>query len=208
MRDYLAWHEGYDDDGSGLSWRLQNVRSYITALLDTRPGPLRAVSACAGDGRDILGVLADRGDAQRVEVTLIEVHPVLAEAARRSARDAALPNVEVRVADAGNTTAYLGAVPADLVLLVGIFGNISLSDVECTVRTAPQLCAPGATLVWSRSPQHGPNDAIRGWFAESGFVEVDYAEGVTADPVGLGCVRLVGDAVPLAPGRRLFTFRR
>ncbi|HEU5266623.1 MAG TPA: hypothetical protein VFU35_07975, partial [Jatrophihabitans sp.] len=67
MRDYLAWHEGYDDAGSGLSWRLRKVQSYITALLDSRAGSLRAVSACAGDGRDLLGVLAGRADAQRVE---------------------------------------------------------------------------------------------------------------------------------------------
>lgn len=42
---------------------------------------------------------------------------------------------------------YADAVPADLVLLCGIFGNIPDADVQATVRAAPQLCAPGAEVV-------------------------------------------------------------
>ena len=39
------------------------------------------MSLCAGDGRDILGVLAEREDAARVSVTLLEVLPELVERA-------------------------------------------------------------------------------------------------------------------------------
>ena len=41
------------------------------------------------------------------------------------------------------TDAYTGAVPADLVLLVGIFGNITPADIQRTVRgTAAVRPAP------------------------------------------------------------------
>jgi hypothetical protein len=211
VRDYLTWHDQYDDPESGLSWRLRRVQSYIADLLDSTTGPVRVVSACAGDGRDILGVLADRaerGDADRVAVTLIEVHPALVAAARAAATAAGPPQVEVRAVDAGNTTAYLDAVPADLVLLVGIFGNISSAEIERTIRAAPQLCAPGATVVWSRAPKDDHNEDVRRWFVENRFNELDYAEGVATDRVGLGRVRYIGDSVPLVPGEQVFTFLR
>src|SRR3954447_14216014 len=43
-----------------------------------------------------------------------------------------------------------GTVPADVVLLVGVLGNISDRDVAATVAAMPRLCASGATLLWSR----------------------------------------------------------
>ncbi|MDQ3906641.1 MAG: hypothetical protein M3300_14720 [Actinomycetota bacterium] len=75
----------------------------------------------------------------------MEAHPVIAERARRSA--AAVAYVEVRTADAGITDTYLDAVPAELVLLVGILGNINDIDLARTIATAPALCRPAGT--WS-----------------------------------------------------------
>ena len=69
----------------------------------------------------------------------------------RDAVDAAgLGQVEVRTVDAGDPAAYEGAAPADVVLLVGIFGNVADADVWRLVEFAPRLCSPGATLIWSR----------------------------------------------------------
>ena len=42
VRDYLAWHEQYDDPGSSLPQRLAMVRDVLRAELDARP----ARSAC------------------------------------------------------------------------------------------------------------------------------------------------------------------
>jgi hypothetical protein len=75
MRDYLKWHEAYDDPDSGLSWRLREVQAHIRAVLDEVAGPVGVLSLCAGDGRDVLQVLAERDDASRVRATLIELHP-------------------------------------------------------------------------------------------------------------------------------------
>jgi hypothetical protein len=215
MRDYERWHDQYDDPDSALSWRLGVVRAAIEADLDRRDGAVRVLSVCSGDGRDLLGVLAGRADADRVTGTLLELHPAIARRARDAA--AAFPGVEVRTADAGDSDSYRDAVPADLVLLVGVLGNLGQEDLLGTIAAAPKLCAAGATLVWTRGLSgHARNDEVRAAFADAGFVELDYREfgdpAAGSDPgrtrTAVGVVRFDGDPAPLEPGRRLFTFIR
>jgi hypothetical protein len=212
LRDYEAWHDGYDDTGSGLSWRLARVQRYLRSVLDQRDGPLRVLSVCAGDGRDIIGALTGRADAARVRVTLLEVHPGIADSARRRAAEADLTEqVEVRTVDAGTSDAYLDLPPADLVLLVGIFGNISDEDLERTITASAALCAPGAALLWSRGRGGSltdRNDAVRGWFREAGFTELDYATSDRGHRPALGLVRYDGPPEAVQPGQRWFTFTR
>ncbi len=149
LRDYEEWHKGYDDPNSGLSWRLRIVRQAIRKALDDHPGPIRVLSLCSGDGRDLLGVLRSRSDSARVAATLVELHPKIAEQARESATST-MSTIEVRTADAGMADSFEDAVPADLVILVGILGNISDSDIDRLISTAPQLCNHGATALWTR----------------------------------------------------------
>jgi hypothetical protein len=212
VRDYLAWHEQYDDPGSSLPRRLALVREVLRAELDARSGPVRVVSLCAGDGRDILGVLAERGDAARVSVALVEVLPELVERARVTAAGTEA-DVQVVCADAGLSETYggLGAVPADVVLLVGVLGNISEADVAATVAAMPGLCAPGATLVWSRGRSlEGVDDfvtPVREAFDVAGFTEVSVRSfDVQDDRTALGVVRYDGPLVPLGPEQTWFTF--
>lgn len=209
MRDYLKWHDAYDDPSSDLSWRLRQVQAYIRQALDHLRGPVTVISLCAGDGRDVLQVLANRDDSTRVRTTLIELHPVLAQRARTFAVEAGMIGVTVRSRDAGNTTAYVGAIPADLVLMVGIFGNISDDDVHRTIQTAPQLCRPGATLLWSRSTNGtDQNASVRAWLADAGFAELDYREfnRDRGERAALGSARYDGPPQPFVPGRQVFTF--
>lgn len=209
-RDYVQWHEAYDDADSGLSWRLGVVQQLIEQALDRYAGPVRVLSSCAGDGRDILGVLAGRDDAHRVDVTLLELDPTLAARAREQAASSVpSAHVTVRTIDAGSTTAYAGAVPADLVLLVGIFGNISDDDVKRTIDAAPQLCRPGATLLWSRGRKDGDlNPQVRRWFADAGFAELDYLTLDRGNHPAVGAMRYDGPPRPLVREARLFTFVR
>ena len=65
-KDWFEWHDLYQTD-SGLQQRLEIVRKYISSSLDAvPPGIVRVVSACAGDGRDLLGTLS--GDVSDAEV--------------------------------------------------------------------------------------------------------------------------------------------
>ena len=209
-RDYQAWHDQYGDPASLLPWRLGVVQGWLRDALDRTSGPVRVVSACSGDGRDILGVLAERDDRARVSTTLVEAHPGIADAARARVAELGLDAVTVRTADAGVTDAYVGAVPAAVVLLVGIFGNISDEDVAATIAAAPALCAPGATVLWSRSRgEVGDLDAqVRDWFRAAGFTELDHATRDDGGRPAVGVVRYDGPAVELVPGRRLFSFIR
>lgn len=209
LRDYEQWHHRYDDPDSDLSWRLRTVQGYVQSALDEGSGAIRALSACAGDGRDLLEVLARREDASRVSATLIELHPAIAARARDAAAKTAA-HVQVRVVDAGQSAAYAGAVPADLVLLVGIFGNISEADLTRTINASPQLCATGATLLWSRGRQHAGdlNDQIRAQFDDAGFAELAYDALDSGSWPAVGVVRYGGPPVSLIGGQHLFTFTR
>ena len=206
--DWLDWHGRYDDPHTGLPERLTVVQGFIRDVLDRRPGrDIRIVSACAGQGRDLLPVLADQPGRERVRARLIELDPRNAESARAFARNADLDRVEVVTADASETNAYLGAVPADLVLMCGVFGNISDEDVERTVRLLPGFCAREALVIWTRGrrlPDLTP--AIRRWFGEAGFEERAF-ESPGPDSYSVGMHQLIGEPAPLQSDRRLFTFR-
>src|SRR4051794_99574 len=129
--DWDAWHRAYADPTSMLSERLAVVQRHIDEWLEaTAPASVRVVSSCAGDGRDLLGVLEGRADARRVRATLLEADSRLAGRATERIERLALADVEVRCTDAGLTDGYAEAVPADLVLLCGIFGNVSDDDVR------------------------------------------------------------------------------
>lgn len=211
LRDYLAWHDAYDDPATALSKRLRRVQREVGAALDrTAPAPVRLLSVCSGDGRDVLDVLADRSDAERVSGALVELDDRVADRAQaRIEAAAAGQRIAVVRADAASSDVYRGLVPADLVLLSGIMGNISPADIAVLVDAAPQLCAPGATLIWTRGamdPDLGPQ--IRGWFTDAGFTELVCHERVEGSLMRVGVVRYDGPPVPLVGGRHLFTFLR
>jgi hypothetical protein len=213
VRDWAKWHSGYDDPSSALSMRLEWVKTRLSQAIDgCPPGPVRLLSLCAGQGRDVIGVLPAHRRRDDVSALLVEYDGRNAESARRSAAEADLAQVRIRQADAGQIASFADALPADVLLLCGIFGNISDSDIQRTVYAAPALCAPGATVIWTRHRR--PPDltpAIRQWFADSGFAEVAFDELETGTLVSVGTHRLAdaqGDqAKSVIPAGPLFTFR-
>ena len=205
--NWRAWHDGYEDPTSSLSRRLAVVRDLIRGALDrAAPGPIRVVSLCAGQGRDLHGALAGHPRADDVTALLVELDPANAAAARAAFADR--PAVEVRTGDASLTGQYAGRVPAEIVLACGIFGNITLPDIERTVGFLPAFCAPGATLIWTRHRREP--DAVPGicdWFARAGFA-LEWLSDKDAG-FGVGAHRYVGGPVPpvpLPPAERMFTF--
>ena len=206
-KDWVAWHAAYDDPRSGLSGRLRTVQQQIDRWLDRRDEEsLRVISVCAGQGHDILGVLAARRDAARVRARLVELDADNVARARLAVQRAGLSGVEIVQGDAGDLSSYAGAVPADLVLMAGVFGNISDEQVHATITALPQLCAAGASVIWTRGAREGEDvrPRIRAWLGEAGFAE-DF---LTPDAVALtvGVHRLSADPVPLGAGGPLFTF--
>jgi Methyltransferase domain len=167
----------------------------------------RVLSVCAGQGRDLLEVMADRPDVGDVSAVLVELEPANADAARRLAATVEAGRVEVITGDAGRLATYGGRVPADLVLMCGVLGNISDDDVRRTIAALPMLCAAGATVVWTR--HRNPPDltpSIREWLADGGFAEEAF---VAPDDVkwSVGVHVFLSESRPLDRDAVMFAFR-
>jgi hypothetical protein len=205
MSEWVEWLQGYEP-GQPLTLRLAVVQDLIRSALDRcPPGPIRVVSMCAGDGRDLLGVLPDHPRRHDVQARLVELDPELAaRAAAHAARVS--PSIEVVNADASATSAYADAVPAGIVLVCGVFGNITDADIRRTIDALPSLCAPNATVIWTRgtfAPDLTPS--IRTWFEICGFSELTFVA-VPGTTVGVGAHLLAAAPSPFDPTVRLFTF--
>ncbi|GGX01043.1 class I SAM-dependent methyltransferase [Streptomyces lomondensis] len=204
--DWNAWHDEYEVADSWMARRLRTVRSRIRAALDRAPaGPLKVISLCAGDGRDLLHVLSDHPRRHDVRARLVELDPRNTAAASETARLAGLEGVEVVTGDASLIDQYRDMAPADLVLICGVFGNITDGDIEHTISVCDQLCTTGGTVVWTRNraaPDRVPMICDR--FAEQGFAQEWLSEPGVG--YGVGVHRFTGTPRPLRPGTRLFEF--
>jgi hypothetical protein len=136
------------------------------------------VSLCAGQGRDVIGVLPGHPRRDDVSALLVELDPVNAGVARDSAAAAGLTDVQVREADAGIVAAYADALPAR------------------------------GTVIWTRHRRPPDlTGQIRSWFSLAGFDELAFDDPATATLTGVGVHRLHAVATSAAslPGR-LFSF--
>jgi putative methyltransferase len=207
-KDWYDWHRDYDVPGSVIAQRLTAVQERIAAALDGFPaGPVRVLSLCAGQGRDLLGVLAGHPRRDDVTARLVELDPRNADVARRAAVAAGLSGVQVVVGDAALTDHYAGLAPAELVLACGIFGNVPDADIHATVVACTALCATGGIVVWTRHRR--PPDLVPRiceWFTGNGFEPVWVS--APGEPFGVGAHRFTGRPRPLVRGERIFTFTR
>jgi hypothetical protein len=178
------------------------VQAHIRDALDQcAPGPIRVISMCAGQGHDLLGALEGHPRAADVRARLVELHPTNCELALARAP----AGVEVLCGDASMTASYDGAVPADIVLANGVFGNISDADIVNTIEALPSLCAPGAVVTWTRhrrEPDLTPQ--IRKCFEDGGFTEIAF-EGPEGFIFGVGVNRLAKRPEPFRASK-MFDF--
>lgn len=128
--------------------------------------------------------------------------------ANNALKEAGLHRLKADVGDAGITTPFAEAVPADLVMVCGVFGNVSDTDVRKTIEALPTLCAQGATVVWTRhrrEPDLTP--AIQGWFGEAGFDLISF-DSPGPGEYAVGTHHLKAAPQPYVPNLPLFTFTR
>lgn len=207
MADWARWHQEYEDPTSDLSARLAVVRRFVGQSLDAlERRPLRVLSLCCGEGRDLLPALAARPELD-ADVLLVELDPVLAGRAEAQATELGAARVTVRVADAGDPATFASVLPVDLLLLCGIFGNVADDDIRRTLGAVRHLVEPGGLVLWTRGwfEHVDLRPQVRRWSLEAGLEEIAY-EGEPAT-FGVGWYR-VPDA-PVPPGglpERLFTF--
>ncbi len=207
-KDWVEWHDLYQTD-SRLQQRLEIVRKYISSSLNAvPPGIVRVVSACAGDGRDLLGALSNHPRAQDVRARLVELNPQLVERGRAAIEQAGLTKqIEFINGDATHAAAYTGAVPADIILVCGIFGNLSdATELQRLLRNLSFLGKTGSFVIWTRGHSDGiaHSEIVRQLFRETEFEEVNFQLTLTGD-MGVGVHRYLGaNSVPKE--EQLFVF--
>jgi predicted RNA methylase len=209
LSHWVRWHEPYEDPTSPLSMRLAFVQSMVRDVLDSAaPGPIRVVSLCAGQGRDVIDVVAGHPRRPDVDALLVELDPDLVAFARARAEAAGVAaQVRVVEGDAAQCNWYTLAVPAHLVLVCGVFGNLSHQDVAATVAVLPGFCRPGASVIWTRHrrpPDFTPE--IREYFRQAGFEHVAFEAPPHPYVLAVGRERLTGPPASFDPGRTLFEF--
>lgn len=206
MTDWPAWHQHYDDPASALSRRLAVVERNVNKLVD-QLSPRKVLSLCAGDGRDIIGVLAGTSPERRPLTVLVELDQGLA--ADASARAQAMDvDVTVVVGDAGATATWLEHVPVDLLMLCGIFGNICVDDIQQTIAATPAMVSPHGAVIWTRGAfaQQDLRPQIRQWFRAAGWLELAYEAEPEGFGVGVNQRTAATDGIGLP--ERLFTLTR
>jgi hypothetical protein len=190
-----------------MTRRLAIVQRHIRAALDAcAPGPIRVISLCAGDGRDLVGALGGHRRRADMIARLVEREPALVARGRGQVAASGLDRIELVQGDASSTSAYSGSVPADLLLVCGVFGNVGNEDILRTIGHLPELCANGATVIWTRHRR--PPDltpAIRRWFTGAGFVEVAF-DTVPDSVASAGVHRLARTPRTFVPDVWLFEF--
>jgi hypothetical protein len=207
--DWHEWHRHYFEQDSALRRRLATVQVQLRQALPAElDAPFQIISLCAGQGLDVIETLATYPYAQHVRARLVELDERNVTAARQRAAEASLDQIEIVQGDAAQLVAYEGAVPADIVLACGVFGNISDQDIFHTIDTLPQLCQHAATVLWTRH-RRAPDmtSAIRAYFVAHHFQEVDFVA-PEDDLFSVGVNRYEGEPHPLQPDVKLFTFIR
>ena len=208
--DWTHWYRHYDVAPS-FQARLRIVREQIGAALRQCPaGPVTIVSVCAGDGRDVIGALADHPRKPDVTAWLLDTHAESLARGRQAAAEAGMERqVRFLDADAARADSYAGIVPADLVLMSGFLGHLPHADISALIEALPMFCKTGGGLIWNRhlvlngGGQQVP--AIRAMLGRAAFQEVHFE---TTGPGGfaVGRVCFTGRTIPLDATRTLFHF--
>ncbi len=208
-KDWLEWHDLYQSEPK-LQQRLQIVQKYISYSLDASPpGNIQIVSVCAGDGRDLLGTLANHPRAQDVQARLVEINPQLVERGRATIESLDLANqIEFINGDATSSANYFGAVPADIVIVCGVLGNLpDENELNRLLGNLSFLSKKGAFVLWTRGHFQGIpySETVRQYFREFGFEEVNFQLTATGD-MGVGIHRYLGENLTVPKEPELFVF--
>jgi hypothetical protein len=208
VKDWLGWHRAYDDPRSSLARRLEVVKGRLGEALErvTATEP-KVLGLCAGDGRDVIPVLAARAASSRLAAVLVEQNPTLARRASESSAMAGRGQVQVRCGDAGDPASFADVLLVDVLMLCGIFGNIEHRCVKHIIDLVPRLVVPGGYVIWTRGgsmPDRRPE--VRQRFRAAGLDEVAFDGTPESYGVGLNQLRRSSAPADRALPDRLFTF--
>ncbi|MEH2291760.1 class I SAM-dependent methyltransferase family protein [Nostoc sp.] len=208
-KDWYEWHDLYNTEPK-LQQRLEIVREYIAYSLNASPdGAIRIVSVCAGDGRDLLGILKNHPRAKDVSARLVEINSNLVERGRATIESLDLASqIEFINGDATLAANYVEAVPADIVIVCGVFGNLAdEAELNRLLDNLSFLSKQGAFIIWTRGHSNGItySETVRKILRTSGFEEVNFKLTSTRD-MGVGLHRYLGENLAVPKEQQLFVF--
>ena len=205
--NWNEWHEAYLEPNSTLLRRLFVVQRMIREYCDAvHIGPVKVLSLCSGDGRDIVGAVADHPRRDDIEGRLEERDTTLVQRARDNIHSAGIGGLSVRQGDAGKLDNVTDVLPVHLVLACGIFGNIPDEDVRTTIAALAHFGNIGLNVIWTRH-RYDPDltPLVRGWFRGAGFEEMEFVR-VADSHACVGRHVLVTEPRGEAPGGQIFQF--
>ena len=161
-RDYLDWHDDYEQPGSPLHRRLQIVIRMIRRAFDELPpGPIRVVSLCAGQGADLLGAADGHPRADDLTGRLVELDPRNVE--RRAARGSTALGLGSPGGRRGRRRRRPTPTPAPCRPTSCWRAASSATSATPTSSARSASCRrsapPGAWVLWTRHPRDA--DAVR-----------------------------------------------
>jgi hypothetical protein len=187
------------------------VQALVAECLDDlAPGPVRLISICAGDGRNVLGTLRTHARRADVSAWLVELDINSVAVGRKQAAALGLAHhVNFVHADATDFATYQMIAPADIVLLAGVWGHVSLDTRKRLVDSLRSLCRTGGTVIWTRGAAKGPERVhqIRSLFSPQFWSERRFEFTPDKNWVIASC-RNVGPARALPICGSVFRFER
>ena len=163
-----SWHYNYEDETSTPYKRTLIVKKLISDYLINKNN-ITILSICAGQGRDVLTSLNEDTHAY-----LIDIDKDCIEYAQSYINKNDLHNVFVIEADASLISTYIdNNIPkADLILICGVFGHLSLKDINLTIKSLKQLIKPEGSVIWTKHKfDNDITKEIRNAFDLTGYKE-------------------------------------
>jgi SAM-dependent methyltransferase len=191
--------------------RLRAVQDHFASSLDdASPRPVRVLSLCAGDGRDVMGVLESHARREDVRAWLVELDRRSVNAGIEKRNRLGLGRqVEFVHADATDFATYKNIVPCDVVLVCGVWGHVRPEDRLRLVQALAAFCKPGGVVIWSRGLKRGQRrfTELQALFERNSFERV--RESITSDNKwGVSTHRYVGQPIQVPATGRIFNFER
>jgi hypothetical protein len=191
--------------------RLRVVKVHLAECLnDAAQGPLRLVSLCAGDGRDVIDVLQSNRRRNDVGAWLVELNgQSIADGALHMKASGLEKLVNFIHADATDYLTYQTLVPCDIILLCGVWGHVPVNERALLVRALASFSKPGGSLIWTRGISRGMDrlNEIQSQFANSSWERVRLSF-TPNDKWAISTHRYCGPSLELPASGRIFNFRK
>jgi hypothetical protein len=191
--------------------RLAKVQEHFAECLDNAPrGPVRVLSLCAGDGRDVIGVLSSHPRRFDVTAWLVESNWNSVAIGVRHAASAGLEkSVNFLCGDATLNVTYKNIAPAEIVLLCGVWGHVAANQRALLVDGIASLCKFEGAVIWTRGlvPKMSRLLEIQSHFAGLAWNKVRLS--TTPDQKwAIATYRYSGPLHQVSNSGRLFRFQR